>query len=311
MDHSHTLLSKDYRLNTPELLAVVQSACFKVLMRKTGVVFTGEPRVGKTSCCEALVEEIPKRFSNVYVFMIPAVNVDTSSSIYSSIIYQILDLEGITPGSRVTFIQRQSMLIERLLIRAAQVKARQIVMLIDELQRLSIADFNQLADIYNRLRAHRVTLTVISFAMPSIERKIIQFLQNDDRHIIGRFLSDVRPMHGITSMTQLTYVLGLYDETLTQRVSGICYTNNILPKAYSGGFRLSSLSENIWLEMSRAATGKYVNNLPMEHVTQVVSYLFVILSQEDGFDLKVPSDLISEAVHESNFKNFCRSIGNK
>nr|WP_012018618.1 ATP-binding protein [Pseudomonas chengduensis] len=309
MDHSHALFGCDFKLNTPALLAVVQNACFKVLMRKTGVVFTGEPRIGKTSCCEALVYEIPKRFPNVYVFMIPAVSVDVSGSRYSSIIHQMLDLEEITPRSRVTFIQRQSMLIERLLIRAAQVKARQIVMLIDELQRLTVADFNQLADIYNRLRAHKVTLTVISFAMPSIERKVIQFLQNDDRHIIGRFLSDIRSMHGVTSLTQLTCVLGLYDNPSTCSGSEMCYSSNLLPMAYSRGFRMASLSEEIWLEMSKIASGKYINNLPMEHLTQVVLYLFVILSQEDRFDLVVPPDLIVEAIHESNFKSFCRRIG--
>ena len=93
MDYSHSLFSNDFRLNTPALLAVVQNVCFKVLMRKTGVVFTGEPRVGKTSCCEALVDEIPKRFPSVYVFMIPAVSVDSSGERYSSIIHQMLDLE--------------------------------------------------------------------------------------------------------------------------------------------------------------------------------------------------------------------------
>ncbi|WKC36742.1 ATP-binding protein [Ectopseudomonas chengduensis] len=311
MDYSHSLFSNDFRLNTPALLAVVQNVCFKVLMRKTGVVFTGEPRVGKTSCCEALVDEIPKRFPSVYVFMIPAVSVDSSGERYSSIIHQMLDLEEIKPGSRVTFIQRQSLLIERLLIRAAQAKARQIVMLIDELQRLSAADFNQLADVYNKLRAKKVTLTVISFAMPSIDKKVVQFLDDDARHIIGRFLSDIRPMYGVTSLTQLTSILKLYDEPSSYCGSEICYSSNILPKAYACGFRVSSLSENIWLEMSRIATGKYVNNLPMEHITQVILYLFVILSQGDKCGLAVPPDLIVEAIHESNFKAFCRSTGSK
>lgn len=309
MDHSHLLLSQDYRLNTPALLAVAQNVCFKVLMRRTGVVFVGEPRIGKTSCCEALVDEIKRRFSNIYVFMLPAVNVDKNNQSYSSIVHQMLDLEGIAPGSRKTFIQRQSMLIERLLSRAADANARQIVLLIDELQRLSVSDFNQLADIYNRLRSSKVILTVISFAMPSIERKVAQFRGNEDRHIIGRFLSDIRPMYGVVTSKQLTDILMLYDEPHAQSGLEISFTNDILPKAYSGGFRISSLSEPIWVELSRVATGKYVNNLPMEHVTQTVSYLFLILAQEDRVDLTVPDDLILEAIHESNFREFCRSTG--
>ncbi len=305
MQHSHTLLGQEYRLSTPTLLAVIQSACFNVLMRKTGVVFVGHPRVGKTSCCEALIDEIPKRFPNVYVFMIPAANVDVNMPSYSSIVHQMLALEEIVPKPRTPFIQRQDMLIERLMIRAAQVNARHIVMLIDELQRLSAADFSQLTDIYNKLRSRKVILSIISFAMPSIEKKITLFSASEDGHIIGRFLSDIRPLTGITSATQLSYVLGLYDEPLKNFDGEICYTSDILPKAFSVGFRMAALSGDIWREMSKVATGNYVNNLPMEHVTQTVAYIFVILNQEDREDLVVPSGLIAEAVHESNFRSFC------
>jgi nucleoside-triphosphatase THEP1 len=308
MEYSNSLLSREYRLNTPALVAVVQNACFKVLMRKTGVVFTGEPRVGKTYCCEALVDEIPKKFPNVYVFMMPAGNQDITSPRYSSVVHQLLEQEGIVPKSRTTFLQRQSMLLERLKIRAAAKSAKQIVLLIDELQRLSIADFDQLADIYNKLRGFKITLTVISFAMPSIERRVIDFLQNDDRHIIGRFLSDIKPMFGVTTLTQLSNVLELYDENFITGNKTFSYTEEILPNARRTGFKISDFAEDIWREMSRVASGKYVNNLPMEHVTQTVAYLFLILSQDDKPGLVVSRDLIEEAVRESNFKEFCRKI---
>ncbi|AZC76058.1 hypothetical protein C4K31_3155 [Pseudomonas chlororaphis subsp. piscium] len=308
MEHSHPILSREYRLNTPTLLAVVQNACFKVLMRKTGVVYTGEPRVGKTVCCEALLEEIPKRFPNVYVVMIPAINKDTDSPRYSSIVHQLIDQEGILPKARATFVQRQSMLLERLKTRAEFRNAKQIVLLIDELSRLSIADFKQLADIYNKLRADKITMTVISFAMPSIEKVVEDFLRNDDRHIIGRFLSDIRPLYGVTTMVQLNQVLKLYDDCAEEKLLGHSFTRSVLPQAYAAGFRLTSIAADVWREMSRIAAGKYVNNLPMEHVAMVVAYLLLILSDEDSSALSVPQDLIEEAVRESNFKEFCRKI---
>lgn len=308
MEHSHPILSREYRLNTPTLLAVVQNACFKVLMRKTGVVYTGEPRVGKTVCCEALLEEIPKRFPNVYVVMIPAINKDIDSPRYSSIVHQLIDQEGILPKARTTFVQRQSMLLERLKTRAEFRNAKQIVLLIDELSRLSIADFKQLADIYNKLRADKITMTVISFAMPSIEKVVADFLRNDDRHIIGRFLSDIRPLYGVTTMVQLNQVLKLYDDCAEEKLLGRSFTRDVLPQAYAAGFRLTSITADVWREMSRIAAGKYVNNLPMEHVALVIAYLLLILSDEDSSVLSVPQDLIEEAVRESNFKEFCRKI---
>lgn len=308
MEHSHPILSREYRLNTPALLAVIQNACFKVLMRKTGVVYTGEPRIGKTVCCEALLEEIPKRFPNVYVAMMPATNKDISSPRYSSIVHQLIEQEGILPKARTTFIQRQSMLLERLKTRAEARNAKQIVLLIDELSRLSIADFNQLADIYNKLRADKITMTVISFAMPSIAKVVVDFLRNDDRHIIGRFLSDIRPLHGVTTAAQLNQVLKLYDDCTEEKLLGNSFTRNVLPQAYAGGFRLASLTGDVWREMSRVAAGKYVNNLPMEHVAQVVAYLLVILGSDDSSALIVPQDLIEEAVRESNFKEFCKNV---
>lgn len=308
MDHSHPLLSREYRLNTPALLAVIQNACFKVLMRKTGVVYTGEPRVGKTVCCEALLEEIPRRFPKVYVSMIPATNKDASSPRYSSIVHQLIEQEGILPQVRTTFIQRQSMLLERLKMRAEARNAKQVVLLIDELSRLSIVDFTQLADIYNKLRAEKITLTVISFAMPSIHKVVEDFLRNDDRHIIGRFLSDIRPLHGVTTLGQLNQVLHLYDDYANESLLGHSFTRDVLPYAYTAGFRLASVAPDIWREMSRVAAGKYLNNLPMEHVAQVVAYLLVILGGEDSDALIVPQDLVEEAVRESNFKEFCKNV---
>ncbi|EJZ58264.1 ATPase [Pseudomonas fluorescens R124] len=308
MDHSHPILSREYRLNTPTLLAVVQNACFKVLMRKTGVVYTGEPRVGKTVCCEALLEEIPKRFPNVYVVMIPAMNKDADALRYSSIIHQLIDQEGILPKARTSFVQRRSMLLERLKTRAELRNAKQIVLLIDELSRLSISDYKQLADIYNKLRADKITMTVISFAMPSIDKVVADFLRNDDRHIIGRFFSDIRPLHGVTTIAQLNQVLKLYDDCAEEKLCGYSFTRNVLPQAYTAGFRLTSIAADLWREMSRIAAGKYVNNLPMEHVALVVAYLFLILSDEDSEALSVPQDLIEEAVRESNFKDFCKNV---
>ena len=308
MEHSHPILSREYRLDTPALQAVIQNACFKVLMRKTGVVYTGEPRIGKTVCCEALLEEIPKRFKNVYVLMIPAMNKDASSLRYSSIVHQLIELEGIKPRPRTTFFQIQSMLLERLKTKAEDRDAKQIVMLIDELSRLSVTDFIQLSDIYNKLRSEGITLTVISFAMPSILKVVEEFLRNDDRHIIGRFLSDIRPIYGVTTATQLSQVISLYDSGSKARSVAYNFTKDVLPLAYTAGFRIGSLAGDIWREMSRVAVGRYVNNLPMEHVAQVVAYLFVILSTDDSDVLAVPLDLVEEAVRESNFKDFCRNV---
>lgn len=308
MDHSHPILSREYRLNTPALQAVIQNACFKVLMRKTGVVYTGEPRVGKTVCCEALLQEIPKRFKNVYVLMIPAMNKDASSLRYSSIVHQLVELEGIKPRPRTTFFQLQSMLLDRLQTKAEARDAKQIILLIDELSRLSITDFSQLSDVYNKLRSEGITLTVISFAMPSIHKVVEEFLRNDDRHIIGRFLSDIRPIYGVTTAAQLTQVIKLYDSSSETRSLDYSFTKDVLPEAYAGGFRVVNLASDIWREMSRVAVGRYVNNLPMEHVAQVVAYLFVILSVDDSRELAVPSDLVEEAVRESNFKDFCRNV---
>lgn len=307
MEHEHPIVSQEFRLNTPVLMAVVKIACFKILMRKTGVVFTGEPRIGKTRCCEALVDEIPKRFPHVYTLMIPATNTDKGAT-QMSIVHQLIELEGVKPAPRATYIQRRAMLLERLKLRAAGKDAKQIVLLIDELQRLSPADYTQLSDIYNKLRAYRITLTVISFAMPAIEKNRTEFLTDEGRHIIGRFLSEIRPLFGITSQKNLATVLSLYDTDLTVHPKPESFTKNVLPNAYAAGFRMVDLAEDIWREMSRVASGKYTNNLPMEHVTQTIAYLFLILEHEDHEYSSVPNSLIVEAIAESNFKEFCRTI---
>lgn len=307
MNYNHPLLSREYQLNTPTMMYVIENVCFKVLMRKTGVVFTGEPRIGKTRCCEALVAEIPKKFKKIYVFMLIATNRSLNIQ-YSSVVHQLLELESIKPNSRVTFIERQSMLVDRLKIRAAEHGANQIVMIIDELQRLSARDFDQLADIYNRLRQHKITLTVISFAMPAVEKTISDYLQNDGgRHMVGRFFTDIKPLHGVTNKKDLHTILNLYDTCGSTR-SKISFTEEVLPRAYSNGFRMHALADQLWVAMSKVVSGKYINNLPMEHVTQSAAYIYLICSHEDRESLSVPDDLVEEAVKESNLDQFCRKV---
>jgi hypothetical protein len=307
LNYNHPLLSTEYQLNTPTMEYVIENVCFKVLMRKTGVVFTGEPRIGKTRCCEALIIGIPKKFKNIYVFMLVATN-RTLNPQYSSVVHQLLELEGIKPNSRVTFIERQSMLIERLKLRAGEHGANQIVMVVDELQRLSARDFDQLADIYNRLRQHKITLTVVSFAMPTVEGAISDYLQSGSgRHIVGRFFTDIKPLHGVTSKKDLYTILNLYD-TCGSSDSAINFTEEVLPKAYRNGFRMSSLADQLWDSMSKVVSGKYVKNLPMEHVTQSVAYIYLICSHEDRELLSVPADLVEDAVKQSNLDQFCRKV---
>lgn len=92
--------------------------------------------------------------------------------------------------------------------------------------------------------------------------------------------------------------------------SGITYTQSFFPEAFARGWRISSIAPQFWAEMNNKASGRYVGNLPMEHVTRVVQYFFLMRSMVDGRDdasLPITNDDIREAVNVSGLETFCRT----
>jgi hypothetical protein len=307
---SHPALKTYFRLNTPVLKEVIKQVFFEIAMQKTGVIYQGPARIGKTRCSKALSEEVGAKFKDVLVIRLIAVARENAKH-RSTIIHQLIEQERIPIKSRDSSIVRFNLLVDRIKNKMEESGKTHFLLIIDELQRFASADFYQLADLMNVLDSIEIKMTVISFAMPEIVDLVNDLKNVEQLQIIARFMSDVRDMSGVSSERNLFQILKLYDNDMVYPLgSGITYTQSFFPEAFARGWRISSIAPQFWAEMNNKASGRYVGNLPMEHVTRVVQYFFLMRSMVDGRDdasLPITNDDIREAVNVSGLETFCRT----
>lgn len=303
--NEHPGLGLKFRLQTPVLKDVIKHALFRITMKQSGVIFYGPPRIGKTRCFKALRVEIPEHHPNTYIISMIAVARENARHI-STIVNQLILAEGIEISRYASSEKVFNILVDRIVRSLQSRKKSHLILLFDELQRFGAADFFQLSDIVNVLDDQGIMVTVISFGMPELEKIASKFKDTKQLQIVSRFMSNLRPVSGICSNESLIQILNLYDaDMFYPHQSNISYTQNFYPKSFATGWRLSKLGEDIWSEMHIAASGCYVNNLPMEHVATIVRYFYQISSVRDGKENPISIRDIRDAIEISGFREFC------
>lgn len=306
--HEHPALSSNFRLRTPVLKDVIKQALFKISMKQTGVIFYGPPRVGKTRCFKALRVEIPRHHKNAYVISMIAVARENARHV-STIVNQLILKEEVEPPRYSSSVKVFNILVDIIIRKMKAQSKNHLVLLFDELQRFGVADFYQLADMVNELDDRGIKVTVISFGMPELKDLAKKFKSIEQLQIVSRFMSNLRSLSGVTSKESLKYILGLYDSDMFYpENSGISYTQHFFPNSFAAGWRLSSLADVIWGEMHKVATGAYVKNFPMEHVSTVVRYFYQVGSISDSEAEPITSQDIQDAINISGFREFCVAV---
>jgi len=305
MDLDHPILSTYFWISTAQVSKICSLAEFKVLMRKTGVIFCGQSRLGKTKCCEIIEKTLKKTHPRTFVALLPAVNREGNSQ--ATVIQQLAKLLGVSLSRSKTRLSVFLEVVDTITFHSLESRGNQFVLLIDELQRFGKDDFYQLADLYNSLDLKQIKMTVISFAMPEIIDKRAEFLQTEQRQIISRFMSEIISFKGIQSEEEIRIILKSYDDTSTYpEGSGITYTRHFMPIAYENGFRLEQLSNYFWIELNKLCSGFYIKNLPMEHFMMSVKYFLITAERHDPIPQIAIQGLIKKSSEESNLAEFCK-----
>ncbi|AYC33036.1 ATP-binding protein [Pseudomonas cavernae] len=305
MDLDHPILSTYFWVSTAQVSKICSLAEFKVLMRKTGVIFCGQSRLGKTKCCEIIEKTLRKTNSRSYITLLPAVNREGNS--HATVIQQLANVLGVSLSRSKTRLSVFLEVVDTIVFNTLESRGNQFVLLIDELQRFGRDDFYQLADLYNALDLKQIKMTVISFAMPEIIDKRDDFLRTEQRQIISRFMSEVISFKGLQSEEEMRVILKSYDDISTYpEGSGITYTRHFMPIAYDNGFRLEELSKLFWRELNKLSSGFYVKNLPMEHFMMSIKYFLITAERHDPIPKSAIEGLIRKSAEESNLAEFCR-----
>ena len=307
-DLDHPVIETQFLIASNEISRISTIVKDRVFMRKTGVIFYGPARLGKSQCCKALKGYLMATFPKLYVNSVTVINREGLNC--SNIIRQLADIENCPIKSRETRLSIFKKLTDRIVLRVRENDCNQYVCLIDEFQRLRSADLYQLADLYNSLDNVGIKMTVVSFAMPEVIQLRDDLFASEQRQIIARFMSEFIVFKGCSSIDDFTIILKGYDSIAEYPPgSRITFTQAFAPIAFSSGFRLEKYAKPIWLALTGCAIGSYRNNLPMEHVLFSIKYILMWCSSHDRDGLVLTDTQIMAGVESSSLQDFCTYSG--
>lgn len=301
----HPVITQKYAIYTPAITNFVDTIGHWIEERAPGGYIYGMSRVGKSKAISNWVKrEIREKFySRVTVFTIICVSRKMTSDtfFYNVIAYGL----GISIA-RNDPIKALDKIVNYMCAFARETKSDYIVLILDEAQKLSDIEYTVLLDIQNQIERRKLQITFISVGTHELKYKHNLMLMNESAHLTARFMVRKAQFHGIAGSDQVAYVLDAYDNhTEWPPGSGISFTKHFFRHAYDAGFRLSSMSEDMWdiyVDLAPEFLKKHLE-VPMEHIAKAIEFLFRKFSVDDCANFQFTRNEIYDAIVKTGFKN--------
>lgn len=296
----HPLVRRTYTIPTLMIQFAYRAIRERVYARRTGLVFVGKTRHGKTTCALAVQQYLLQEFPRIHVIVVPACSTLRPTDGHAFRV--ILESQRHVCATRTdphTLLRNVMSDVETALSAKG---GDHFVLILDEVNLFKQQDIVNLLELSNALHMRRITMTVISFGQPEIEHLITSLQQQNKHQLIARFFRRPKSFEGCRSLAMLEDVLRYLDEKSEwPEGSGWSYTEFFFPLAFSHGFRFHRYAELIWNEMN-AAIPDLEDGLSMEAVSMTVEWLFLSLhsGDDEGFVLQ-PSD-VRNAIQASDFE---------
>lgn len=303
----HPIIERNYQLPTLMMERCYSIVKDRVWMRRTGLVFYGPPRVGKTQCSFIIKELLENDFPKLHVTLMTARR--TSHNSVSHICRLILAAEKHILVGRNSEDELFNNVITDIEIKLHSKKGNQFVLIIDEFHLLNLIDLQQLACIHNALEHAGIRMTTISFCQPEIRSIRTSLLASLDRQIIARFLSELFSFEGCANLDDIKFILRCYD-LLSEfpENSGWSFTRFFAPKAFESGFRLENYASQIWAQLTSCVRVASYRSIPMEHTCLSVENILLSVRQQDTPEFRLQKSTIQSAITESQLSNFYACI---
>lgn len=263
----------------------------------TGAVVLGQSRAGKSTAAKLLCKQLVTRGKvkiPAYYTSTPLRDQNTILSVFRQLCWRA--------NLRVTNQDRADHLSNRFMhyiIDSVDIqKCEQVVLFVDEMQRLSLNQFNAYAEIYDNLSELNALLTVIFIGNDQESSSILSSIENPNyAHIRGRFFTHRMRFNGLKSKDDINECLKQYD-TLRFPDDGPTYTEFFLPDDVRKGWRLSSLSGDIWRVFHSYQKNYQIPSWGMQYFTATINTLLSDFLPHYGV-AKFDDDMIHACINVS------------
>lgn len=302
---SHPAITKEYLMITPAINKAYSTIRDRVWMRSTGTFMHAMPRMGKSSCVEVVRMSLMEEFPDIFIVSFSAAGEPETKGMF----YEILYAENLILPPRPTLQMLTTLLQTHIETNIINRGGKQFVLMIDEMQCLTIRDLRLLQAIHNRLDIKGIRMTTLGFAQPSILNLYTALRTESALDLTARFLCEPIPFDGCAAREDLREILTNYDSELVYpKDSNLSFTEFFVPQAYANGFRLASYAAVLWKQLSLAAQPLGTGSIPMEHLTRTAECILLFCSKIDKPKLRITARMVDEAIKESNLKTFSQTL---
>lgn len=279
---------------TPEIDDLATKVAHWVRCDHPGAVVYGVQRIGKSSCCEYLVEAVPQILGGTTV----AVKWDVEITKLKGELETIRDFLS-QSGSTAINSQRigilKARLFDHLIGLANSYNAPRIMIIVDEAHRLEWDHLKILLVIYNGIKARKKECFVLLMGEPSLkESRKTYMAKTEYLQMAGRFFFSQHEFNGI-GVDSLPELLESIDAA--RRI-----TEKFLDGRVPEGFRLVNFATlyKKAIENLAALESRPVPKFPMQFLrTSLNDLIYTIVEAEEP--LKIDVELVQQAIVEKNF----------
>lgn len=267
----------------------------------TGAAVYGSFRIGKTralrSLCDQFINSLGENIPAKMVSIAPR-DVGTVAGVFKNICLSL----GFELKKRVTADDMSNLILHHLGELSLSNSTNQVILIVDELQRLNINQFEAFAELYDRLSMIEKNLFVLFAGNQSGSSKMIKSIKKSKRCelIRGRFFTQEFKFYGIRTYEELKQCLSQYDESHYPD-DGPSYTQYLLKGIVKASWRLDSLADLIWSEYQESFNAQLnIESWPMQYFVSMVRILLADFLPRYGVDdLDINRSLIHEAINLS------------
>ncbi len=203
----------------------------------TGGLVLGNYRIGKTRA----IEYVSNRLVNRIGEKIPAKRITISQrdvSTVASIFRNLCFALNIPINNRTKADDMANDLTHYLGELSLQNSSRQIVLMVDEMQRLKVNQLNAFAELHDNLAELKTNLCIFFIGNLGSSAPLLERIMEDEFELIrGRFFTHSFDFYGLRTKADVSFCLKELDKD---------FTEFYLPKDFESGWRLAQLSAIIW-----------------------------------------------------------------
>jgi hypothetical protein len=307
----HPLVRGRYALSTAPIDEFFEQLCVWLDSHVPGAYVYGYSRFGKTWAIQFWIRQLlAERYHGLLpLFILICKQHDRFSE--SLLLMELLGASKHKYGKSISKKVMLDRLVRLFATRALNSGGNQIVLIIDEAQRLHEPEFQTLCNLQNELDSLGFKLTVISVGSHELTYQHELLIQTGSIHLMARFMVRSARFRGIGDEKELKLVLDGYDlHTDWPSGSHTTYTQYFFPHAFENGFRIADSAKDLWNIFLELGPKKrdYTLEVPMESIAKTVESVFRSYADDSlsAHGLS-PGDLVQH-VDDSGYQNHMKAV---